>query len=942
MDSARWEKVQVLFEDALDRAADARKAFLRQACAGDDDLFHEVAALLDEDQHTHSLLDGVALDATDLLGDLTREGQQVGAYVLARQLGAGGMGAVYLAQRADGAFDQQVALKLVKRGMDSEQILRRFRSERQILARLQHPNIARLLDGGVTADGQPYFVMEYVDGLPIDRYCDEHQLSVDARLTLFQEVCRAVLYAHANLVVHRDLKPSNILVTEGRDGVPKVKLLDFGIAKVLVEEGEEATALTREGVAVMTPEYASPEQVRGETVSTSTDIYSLGVVLYELLTGVRPYVIAGRSPVDVVQVVCSTEPERPSTAVGRASGESSGGDSSAEVISRARATEVGRLRRRLSGDLDVICLKALKKEAERRYASVEAFMEDLRRHLSGLPVLARPDTVAYRVKKFTARHRVGVVATVLVVLMIAMLVGFYTVRLARERDRAQVEAEKAEQVAAFLQGIFEVSNPSESKGATVTAQELLTTGAARVEEELADQPEVQSQMMHVIGDVYLSLGLYDEAEAIIQKALDRRHRFYGAEHAEVAASQATLARIRLEQGDYAAAESLHTQALAVRRKLLGHEHPEVAESLQELAWLRQLQGDVETAIALNREMLALRRKLFGDEHTLVAVALNNLANALMAHGETDEAEPLFRESLALQEKLHGDDHPEVANTMNNLALMLQERGEHAAAEPLYRRVLAIDLQTLGTEHAYVAISKNNLAQALQGQGAYAEAESLFQESLALRQQLFGEVHPAVAESFNNLGILLVEQGRFDEAEPLMRNALAINREVLGPEHPRTAITINGLAGILHRQGNLPAADAMYREALALYGTVFPEGHVRRANPLFGLGSLLADQENCSEAIPLLRQALDLRRAGLREGHRDLANAASYLGGCLTMQQQFDEAEPLLLEGFENFRREQGEDSNATRRAAARLVTLYEAWDKPEATARYRALASTDS
>jgi len=917
MDASRWERVQVLFEAAADLPPEEGERYLQEACGNDDALLEEVRALLYADHRVHSLLDGLALDAVSLADALPSdaeqalEGRRVGPYRLVCRLGAGGMGVVYLAERADGQFEQQVALKLIKRGMDSEQIVGRFQAERQILARLKHPNIARLLDGGVSEEGQPYFAMEYVDGQPIDRYSGAAGLSVEARLALFLEVCRAVQYAHSQLIVHRDLKPSNILVTE--EG--QVKLLDFGIAKMLGGDAGEGVQ-TRTGVRVLTPAYASPEQLRGEGVTTGSDVYALGVVLYELLTGRRPNGSAGSTE----------EPDKPSTVVSRGEGTTSVPSGAAERT---------RWRRRLEGDLDTICLKALCQEPERRYGSVEALMEDVGRHLSGLPVLARRDTVGYRVGKFVNRHRAWVGATGLVLALVAALVSFYTVRLAQERDRARIEAEKAAQVSAFLQSLFAVSNPSESKGETVTARSLLDEGAQRVETELADQPEVAAKMMQVIGDVYLSLGLYGEAGDITQKALDHLQDLHGDEHAEVAATQTILARIRLEQGDQAVAESLHTRALAVRRRLFGAEHMEVAESLKELAYLRQAQGDYEAAIELNREVLAIRRKHLGEEDPLVATALNDLANALREHGEIEAAESLFREAIALQEKLLGDDHPEVANTVNNLALLLQERGEHAAAEPLYRRVLAIDLKTLGPEHPYVAISKNNLAQALQGKGAYAAAESLFRESLALRRQLFGDEHPAVAESFNNLGVLLVEQRRYEEAEPLLREALAIQERLLGPQHPRVAISTNALAGIRHRQGAYDEAEALYRRALELYAEAFPDGHLRISNPTFGLGSLLAEQGNCTAAEPLLRQALDLRRKGLRAGHRDIAHAESVLGGCLVTLQQLEEAEALLLSSYADLRQERGDDAPVVRQAAARLVHLYEALGQPEKAAAYR-------
>ncbi|MGH7472284.1 MAG: serine/threonine protein kinase, partial [Longimicrobiales bacterium] len=512
MDPARWDRINELFHGALEREPRDRDLFLRAACADDASLYHEVHALLAAEAAAQRALGGMVSDAVTSLLDTSMEGKPVGPYRVVREIGHGGMGAVYLAERVDGQFEQQVALKLIKQGMDTEQFLRRFRAERQILARLQHPHIARLLDGGIDHDGRPYFALEYVAGEPIDRYCDARGLAVDDRLALFVDACRAVMYAHGNLVVHRDLKPAHILVTE--DG--QVRLLDFGIAKVLREDEEASAGLTQVGIRALTPAYASPEQVRGEAVGTSTDVYSLGVILYELLTGARPYDVEQRSPAEVERVVCHTEPERPSTKVLHSWGASA---QAAQTFGRAHGVDVTRARRRLTGDLDVICLKALQKDPARRYPSVEALLEDIRRNLAGLPVLARPDAIGYRLAKFAGRHRVGLMGTAATLVLIASVAAFYTVRLSNERDRAQQEAAKAEQVATFLRGLFEVSDPSESRGQTVTARELLDQGAQRIERELASQPVVRAAMMRVIGDVYHSLGLHTSAKPLLERAL---------------------------------------------------------------------------------------------------------------------------------------------------------------------------------------------------------------------------------------------------------------------------------------------------------------------------------------------------------------------------------------------------------------------------------------
>lgn len=785
----RWNQISALFDQACRQAPEERRAFLKQACGDDDALYQEVVSLLEADHGVDSLLDGVALDAVDLVDELTQVGKQVGPYRLVRQLGAGGMGAVYLAERVDGQFEQQVALKLIKRGMDSNQILRRFQMERQILARLQHPNIARLLDGNVTEAGQPYFVMEYVDGRPIDAYCDTHQLTIDERLMLFQEVCRAVLYAHSQLVVHRDLKPSNILVTtEGT-----VKLLDFGIAKVLSED--ETTVLTRTGGAVMTPEYASPEQVRGEPVSTSTDIYSLGVVLYELLAGHRPYELKRRNAAEVMQVICEQEPERPSTAVSRVAGEAL----TADTVSTARRTPVDRLRRRLMGDLDVICLTALRKEPARRYGSVEAFAGDLRRHLAGLPVMARRDTVGYRVAKFIQRHRMAVTAAAAVVLLMVTLVGFYTVQLTQERnlaqqerDRAQREATTASQVVDFLEDLFVASDPTERPGGQdLSARHLLERGVERVEAELADQPVVQARMMMVLGTSLRSLGAMEQAEHLFERAHALHLEHYGPDHMTVAQSLNELGSIHGDLGHYDQAETYFRQALETIRPLVDPDDVRLGVVANDLAMLLWQKGNYQSAEPLLREALGIFRSHYGNAHPFVAVAISNHGLILRSLGEIEAAEPLFREALALERQLHDEKTPALATKLGYLgSLLLDGKGDHEAAEPLYREALTIRRETLGEDHPYVAISLNELAGVLYARGDLEAADSLYQTALALRRRVLPDGHPHIAYSLVGLGRVRLAADQPETAEQLFEEALRIRRQALPEGHELLAETMS--------------------------------------------------------------------------------------------------------------------------------------------------------
>ena len=516
------------------------------------------------------------------------------------------MGTVYLAARADEHFHKRVALKIIRSGAHSADVVRHFKRERQILAGLDHPNIAKLLDGGTTDDGLPYLVMEYIEGEPLLDYCDSRSLPISDRLKLFQSICAAVQYAHRNLVVHRDIKPANILVAE--DGSPR--LLDFGIAKLLNPEvsGESPTATA----IAMTPAYASPEQARGERVTTATDVYSLGVVLYEVLTGHHPYRFASRQPLDVLRAVVEQEPENPSTAVVRTD-ESTVLEGAQPIrltpdsVARTREGSPEKLKRRLRGDLDNILMLALRKEPYRRYASVEAFSDDVRRYLEGLPVGARKPTVGYRAGKFLRRHAVGVAAALGVAVLLlgfALAVTVQSARVARERDlaekeraTAQRERETAQRVSAFLVDLFKVSDPSEARGNTVTAREVLDKGAAKIAAELKDQPEVQAALMDTMGAVYRNLGLYDKAIPLLQQALETRKALLGNEHLEVAKSLTSLGTVALEKGDYAAAEDLYREALGMRRRLLGNDHLDVAAGANNLANALRSKGDVAGAEA---------------------------------------------------------------------------------------------------------------------------------------------------------------------------------------------------------------------------------------------------------------------------------------------------------------------------------------------------------
>lgn len=787
MTPERLQRIEELFLYASDLPEAERTAFLDAECAGDGDLRREIEFLLREEDATEAPFATLIMDAAESLADGDREalaGRRVGAYRITKPIGQGGMAEVFLAVRDDDQYQQSVAVKLIRRGMVTSAMLTRFRHERQILASLNHPNIARLLDGGTTGDGLPYFVMEYIDGQPITSYCDERRLSVKQRLRLFRAVCGAVQHAHRNLIVHRDLKPSNILVTE--DGAPK--LLDFGIAKLL-SPSMSATALTlaqtAPSVRLMTPHYASPEQVRGEPVTTATDVYALGAVLYELLTGATPHRFRDGSFTEIERVICEQEIERPSAAV-------------------KQPEAPARLRRELKGDLDNIVLMALRKESERRYQSVEQLSEDIRRYLEGRPVQARTDALGYRAGKFIRRHKAGVAAAALFVVLLGgftVMTSLQAARIARERDRANLVTE-------FLVGLFEVSNPSQARGNEITAREILDKGADRIDRELAGQPETQAAMMNTIGRVYSSLGLYDSARPLLERALEIRRATLGSRHADVADSLQSLAALEAADGKYPEAEVLYREALALRIDLFGTGHVKVGEIRNDLGELLRLEGRLDEAEQMHREALALRRELLGPEHIDVAYSLNNLATVLDDKGDYAAAESFHREALDIKRRTLGPEHPSVANTLNNLALVRANLGDLAGAEALHREALALRRKVLGPMHPDLAVTINNLASTLRDQKKLDEAEQLFREALDMKRKLLGPDHPSVAAGLQNLADVLEAREAYDQADPLYVEALAISKKAFAPDHWRLAAVRSSYGSCLTKMGRLKEAESM--------------------------------------------------------------------------------------------------------------------------------------
>jgi eukaryotic-like serine/threonine-protein kinase len=697
--------IEELFHAALEREPGDREAYLAEAC-DDAAVRSTVRTLLDEDGAAAEWFAGLAGRAGALhermqphLEEGALAGRQVGAYILDGEVGRGGTSVVYAARRADGAFERTVAVKVLTRRSGGGELRERFHREQQVLSGLSHPNVAGIFDGGITEDGYPYFVMELVDGVPLDRYCDERRLTIDERLRLFLTVADAVHYAHRNLVIHRDLKPSNILVT--RDGT--VKLIDFGIARILSgERGSTDDATTRLMARWMTPQYGAPEQIRGERTTTATDVYQLGIVLYELLTGRSPVSAgAGASLYLTEKAVCETEPPRPSRAVTKPGGGRHGAIGeplTAPEIARARRTDVRQLRDRLRGDVDAIVLCALQKDPALRYGSAEAFAGDIRRYLSGQPVEAREGKLRYRARKFVGRNRVAVTTAALVLLAFAAGGAFHTATIQEQRDVARLEATKARTVTDFMLDLFQASNPEEARGETLTAAMLLERGVTRAQ-ELTVEPAVQAEMLITMARAYHGMAAFERSDELVARSLALRRQHFPADHPDVAHSLAHMGWSKLRLREFPAAAEYFREAASIQRPALGPEHSEVANSLHGLALALNGMGRVDEGLRYLEEAQAIRAKAWGGEpHAEVANGLNDMAILLRERGDFAAAERTLLDALAMRRGILGQGHPDIGKSALHLALLLHKMGRYADAEPLYLEALANWRHSLGPTH----------------------------------------------------------------------------------------------------------------------------------------------------------------------------------------------------------------------------------------------------
>ncbi len=799
------ERADQLFDRALDLEPSERAAFVEKQCAGDTELLDMVQRLLAwSAEPPTELAARIPLPAHlgepesdhGPLGESPAPGDTIGPYRLISELGRGGMGIVFLAERSDEQFVQQLALKILKPGTNDVQARQRFDLERQIVASLQHPNIAQLYDGGTTPSGQPYSAMELVHGVPIDVYCDQHKLPTKDRLKLVETVGRAVHHAHTNLVVHRDLKPSNILVTP--DG--QVKLLDFGIAKLMGPAPDSEPHITKTGILPMTPLYASPEQQDGGIVTTASDVFQLGLLLYELVAGHNP-----RRDQTARSSSTGTSREsapwtKPSSSLGLLSTDR------AQEIAAARSSSVSALKRELTRDIDVITLTAMHQQPGQRYPSVAEFVGDLERYRGGFPITARPESLAYRARRLMARHKLatGSIATVLALLLAySVSLTVFAQKIRQERDRAQ-------RIQAFALGLYGAGDPDRALGPELTAVELVDHGVERIDEELADDPETRVELKGYLATIYSKLGKFDQSETLLREVLATQRALHPEQHVEVAETLASLGRLLLERDDPGAAEVLRA-ALKQRVALLGPEDIRTARTTAFLGSALRNAGDYEEAeVLLNEAVETLRRNDLDGAH--LAVALSGLASLLNAVERTDEAVEHTREALDLNIAIHGEAHPEVASGWNNLgnALWALERWD--------------------------------------------EGDEAMQRSFSSMRSLYGEQHPDIATSLSNLGSSLARRGDLKRAAELQAEGLAMRRELHGDAHPRVAQSTALLGEVWHQAGELARAKAMFESALELFEQALPAGHPSFARVWRSLGAILLEQGELNAARTMLEAA----------------------------------------------------------------------------------------
>lgn len=891
-DENRWTRINELFSAALALPKDARIAFLQRECGSDIDLLTEIQSLLAADDDGSVDLDQIVGGIVAQVPKSTDPGlleQRIGNYQLVELLGTGGMGNVYLGRRIDEQFEHEVAIKVLLTGKSNSLFVERFRAERQVLASLDHPNIAKLLDGGESDDGLQFLVMEFVRGEPIDSYCDKKRLSVRQRLRLFQKICLAVDYAHRNLVVHRDVKPANILVTD--EGTPK--LLDFGIAKVIDASGLRQS-LTLESQRMMTPDYASPEQVRGEAVTTATDVYSLGVLLYRLLCGRGPYRVRSDLPSGITRAILEELPGKPSTVLTI----SEGGDNepiTGDEISKKRRSTVARLRRRLRGDLDKIALTALRKEPERRYPSARALQQDIENYLSDKPISARSDSVGYRASKFVRRHRVGVAVTIASGLVLIAS----AVQIVEQRDRAEAQAATAERVSEFLVGMLESSDPY-ARSTEVTARALLDRGARQIDAELVGQPLVSARLKITMAKAYSGLGLQNTAAALAREALDKLSGLRGND-LDTANAYMILAKIEHEQENYVSAKAMAESALVLYETLSTQDRTKLALAKVGLSRTLMRLDEVDEMLLAAQQAFEILNEQHGNDHPHTNMAIANLSSIFNEMGDYARAQSLAEQVVLWMENTYGETDILLAVPLHSLGQIVWNQGDFRSANEIYERELKILENTLGESHPSLHGVLRSLASNQRKIGYAAAAKVYYERAIEILEKSESPALGKLADSYGDLGTLIMDEGFLDEAEPLIRRALELNQQIYGEGNSESAFRLLHL-GVLHkRSAEYDQARDYLQQAVAATLSRYPDTHRDVQIMRMWLGVNEGSAGRLTEAREILETVLASLETNQGPDHPLVGQVLSELANVNITLQEYEIADQRLVRSMEILR-----------------------------------------
>ncbi len=966
MTPERYQQIKRVFAEACRLKPEQQAAYLDQACADDDDLRAEVEGLLHHDEKSLPIRPRISaaaafgldrMDAGAAVGSSALAGfqpapeqvpERIGDFRIIGKIGQGGMGVVYEAEQDHPR--RRIALKVIRPGVASGQVLRRFKLEAQVLGRLQHPGIASVYEAGTaqveTAGGlaveQPYFAMEFVRGKPLNEHIEVTPLGTRQRLELFAKVCDAIQHAHQKGVIHRDLKPSNILVDES--GQPKI--LDFGVARLTDADVQVTTLQTDVGQLIGTIPYMSPEQIAGDSreLDTRSDVYALGVVCYQLLTGRLPYDLQGKTIPEAARAIADEEP-----------------------------TPLSSVKRVFRGDLDTIVAKALEKDKNRRYQSASDLAADVRRYLSDQPISARPATTVYQLRKFARRNK-ALVGGVLVA-FVALLIGIVgttsqAIRATHERDRAQdaetlaqqrfeqaedsrrlAEQSRSEAVAAlakattetaratsfrdFLVRMLEQINPDVALGRDVALlRAVLDEAADDIQTELAEYPDVQASIHHVIGTVYRSLSVYDQAEQHLQAAYNLRVKHLGESNPETLASLGGLAEVQWNQGRLDDAERLYEQLIASYRETLGDTHRDTLVARYSLAGVLKDSGRVDQAEQELRDIVEVMQIHLSEQDDALLDAMNGLAVLALERGRLAEAEQLLRTLVQRWTDSQGPRHPKRLRALRNLATIVKERGDLAQAEELTREALELGREVFGEDHHDTIQTKINLASLLRERGQLDEAETLAREALEQANRVLGSEHPDTLKAISHVGIILRLAGKFDQAQTYLEDAVTLSEKLHGPHDRRTLNSLSSLAGLLYEQRKLVEAETIMRQVVDGLREVHGEGSSQTVAAMNNLGLLLVELGKLEEAEETLQTVIRLTDQAAPPGHWFRWAVRLSYGECLVKMERFEEAEQLLLECFQKLSDTLGSEHHRTRGAAEKLVTLYEAWGRPEEAAKY--------